>query len=145
MKKRYLHILCLALIGITSAQATHFTYSANIANNLVGLNGQALAATDTVEIGTYLNGTFTSIHSGVSTNQDIDGGGFDAGFFAYTGIAIDTENMIGDQLAIRWNHAVSGTWAILYVDITTVGLDATIRDQWTVKGGDGSEGDQNII
>ena len=135
----------LALTGFTGAHAAQFTYAANIANNLVGLNGQALVATDQVEIGTYLNGTFTSLYSGVSTNLDANGDQTnDPGFFAHADIAKQNTNPImGRQLAIRWNHAASSTWAIIYVDITTVGLDATIKEQWTVKGGDGSGSDNN--
>ncbi|MGB0185082.1 MAG: PEP-CTERM sorting domain-containing protein, partial [Opitutales bacterium] len=109
------------------------------------LNGQALVATDTVEIGTYLNGTFTSIHSGVSTNADVNNDQTnDIGFFAHANVAKqDTSAIVGRQLAIKWNHAATGTWAIMYVDITTVGLDADIRDQWTAKSGNGSGSDNN--
>jgi hypothetical protein len=68
----------------------------------------------------------------------------DAGFFVYADVAKqNTGSIAGDQLAIRWNHAATGTWAIIYVDITTVGLDSGIREQWTVKGGDGSGSDSN--
>ncbi len=136
------------LSGFTGAHAAQFTYAANLANNLVGLNGQALAATDTVEIGTYLNGTFTSLHSGVSTNEDVNNpkdGTNDPGFFVYANVAKqNTGSIAGRQLAIKWNHASTGTWAIIYVDITTVGLDASIKDEWTVKGGDGGANDGNI-
>ena len=137
----------LALTGFTGAHAAQFSYSARAANNLVGLNGQALAATDTVEIGTYLNGTFTRLHSGVSTNLDVSSpldGTNDPGFFAYADVAKqDTSAIVGQQLAIKWNHAASSTWAIIYVDITTVGLDASIKEHWTVKGGDGGGSDSN--
>jgi hypothetical protein len=137
----------MALTGFTGAHAAQFSYGAVVANNLVGLNGQALAATDTVEIGTYFNNTFTSLHSGVSTNVDASDpkdGTNDAGFFFYQNVAKqNTGTIAGRQLAIRWNHAATSTWAILYVDITTFGLDTTLKEQWTVKGGDGSGSDSN--
>ena len=137
----------LALTGFTGAHAAQFSYFARLANNLVGLNGQALAATDTVEIGTYLNGTFTSLHSGVGTNLDVSNpldGINDAGFFAHADVAKQNTNSIaGQQLAIKWNHAATNTWAIMYVDITTVGLDASLLEHWTVKGGDGSGSDSS--
>ena len=131
----------LALTGFTGAHAAQFSYSARIANNLAGLNGQALVATDQVEIGTYLNGTFTSLYSGKSNANET----FGAGFFTHANVAKqNTGTIAGQQLAIKWNHAVSNAWAIIYVDITTLGLDDAIKDEWTVKGGDGSGSDANI-
>ena len=148
MKNNHLTLLILLLFaGITSMQATQFTYAAELANNLVGFNGQALAATDTVEIGTYVNGTFTRIYEGLSTTSDVSfpkDGTNDPGFFAHGDVAKqDSSAIAGDQLAIKWNHAASNTWAILFVDITTVGLDTAIMEQWTVKSGDGSGTDGN--
>jgi hypothetical protein len=143
MKKRNIVILTLlALAGVAGSQAASFTYSAAVANNLLGFNGQALTINDTVEIGTYLNGTFTSLHAG--TPVDANG----PGFFQYAQQAFQNTNSIaGQQLAIQWSEAASGQSAILYVDITTTGLDAIIKDQWTVKAGDGTGLDtiQNII
>ena len=131
----------LALIGFADLHATAFTYTARIANNLVGLNGQALVATDQVEIGTYLNGTFTSLYSGNSNANESYG----AGFFTHANVAKqNTGTIAGRQLAIRWSHAATSTWAIIYVDITTPGLSDAIKDEWTVKSGDGSGSDANI-
>ena len=138
--KRSIILVILAFTGCIGAHAAQFSYSARIANNLAGLNGQALVATDQVEIGTYLNGTFTSLHSGNSNANET----FGAGFFSHANVAKqDTSTIVGQQLAIKWNHAASNAWAIIYVDITTQGLDAGIQEQWTVKGGDGSGLDSN--
>ncbi|NCG08217.1 MAG: PEP-CTERM sorting domain-containing protein [Verrucomicrobia bacterium] len=141
MKSNHFKLISLlALAGLTGAQAGQFTYSSAAANNLVGFNGQALVATDQVEIGTYVNGTFTSIHSGNSNANETYG----PGFFSHADVAKqDTSAIAEQQLAIRWNHAASSTWAILYLDITTVGLDTAIKDQWTVKSGDGGGVDGN--
>lgn len=119
--------------------AAQFTYGAVVANNLTGLNGQALASSDQVEIGTYRNDIFTSLHNGANDNQ-----GVGPGFFSHANVAKqDTTAIDGYQLAIRWSHAASGTSAILYLDITTAGLDATLKDHWTVKSGDGGGNDRN--
>ena len=144
--KRSIILVILAFTGCIGAHAAQFSYGAAVANNLAGLNGQALVATDQVEIGTYLNGTFTSLYSGVSTNLDANGDQTnDPGFFFYSNVAKqNTGTIAGQQLAIKWNHAASSTWAIIYVDITTQGLDDAIKDEWTVKGGDGSGSDANI-
>lgn len=149
--QKKLIIGALAFASVTGMRAASFSFGAQIANNLAGFNGQVLALTDTVEIGTYstATSTFSSLHTGVSGNLNIDGnGGNDAGFFNYVNVAKqDTNTIAGQQLAIRWNEAASGLSAILYLDINTVGLAANLRDQWTVKGGDGSGLDlnQNII
>ena len=132
MKKRNIVILTLlALASATSTQAASFTYSAGVANNLVGFNGEALTTNDSVEIGTYVNDTFTSIHLG--TPVDPNG----AGFFAYSSAPQNTNSIAGQQLAIRWTDVSVGDSAIIYLDITTTGLDANLKDQWTVKAGDG--------
>ena len=79
-----------------------------------------------------MSDTFTSLHTGTVN----DGNG--AGFFAYANVASqDTTSFAGQQLAIRWTEAASSQSAIIYVDITTSGLDALIKDQWTVRAGDG--------
>lgn len=150
MKKKHVLLTSLLLLGYSlTTQAAQFTYAAAIANNLFGANGQALVAGDQVEIGTYLNGIFTSLHMGTSTNLDADGDqANDAGFFYYSNVAKqDTSAILGDQLAIKWSHAASGLFAIAYLDINTAGLDSAIKDEWTVKSGDGggTDGNTNAI
>ena len=144
--KNRITISLLALTGCIGVQAAQFSFGAAWGINLAGLNGQALAATDTVEVGAYLNDTFTSLHQiEIGLNLDVNGDSVnDPGFF-YLGNAgkQDTTAVAGQQLAMRWTHAASGKWAILYVDINTAGLDDTIKQAWTIMDGDGGVDDNN--
>ena len=46
-------------------------------------------------------------------------------------------------MALRWSEAASGLTGILYYDIQS-GTDASRLEQWTLKGGDGSNIDTNV-
>lgn len=139
MKIKLIFYFFSLLLG-TSVFSAQFTFSAQLANNLMGSNGRALLATDQVEIGTYMGGVFTSFFSGSSNN--INGGS--AGFFTHGDVGkTDTSAIVGHQVAIRWTEAASNLSAILYLDISQPNLDQTLKSQWSLTGGDGTAGDTN--
>lgn len=130
MKKSILFVISLTASAALSA--TTINFSAQVANNIAGINGADLSSGDLISAGTWDGFTFTALSS--ASNNNI---GYGSGFFAHSfGPVASTA---GAQLAFSWSTAGSET-GIVYYDIAA---GDSVADQWTLKGGDGSGSDFN--
>ena len=130
MKKSILFVISLTVSAALSA--TTINFSAQVANNIAGINGADLSSGDLISAGTWDGSSFTSF-----TSASNDGIGYGSGFFAHSfGPVASTA---GAQLAFSWSTAGAET-GIVYYDITA---GDSVADQWTLKGGNGSGSDFN--